>query len=79
MLNLLTVDMARNAAVHGFRSTFRTWGQNEISIEREVLEYRLSQGRRLGQLSDFRRSLAAIFRLVVAHHGALTGLNKSLA
>jgi hypothetical protein len=26
-------------APHGFRSTFRTWGQNETSIEREVLEY----------------------------------------
>jgi hypothetical protein len=31
--------MARKATVHGFRSTFRTWGQNETSIEREVLEY----------------------------------------
>lgn len=27
------------ATVHGFRSTFRTWGQNETSHEREVLEY----------------------------------------
>lgn len=25
--------------MHGFRSTFRTWGQNETSHEREVLEY----------------------------------------
>ena len=25
--------------MHGFRSTFRTWGQNETSIEREVLVY----------------------------------------
>ena len=39
MLKLLKVDMKRNATVHGFRSTFRTWGQNETSIEREVLEY----------------------------------------
>jgi integrase len=39
MLKLLKVDMARCATVHGFRSTFRTWGQNETSIEREVLEY----------------------------------------
>ena len=39
MLKLLKVDMGRNATVHGFRSTFRTWGQNETSIEREVLEY----------------------------------------
>jgi integrase len=39
MLKLLKVDMERNATVHGFRSTFRTWGQNETSIEREVLEY----------------------------------------
>jgi integrase len=39
MLKLLKVDMARKATVHGFRSTFRTWGQNETSIEREVLEY----------------------------------------
>jgi len=31
--------MYRKATVHGFRSTFRTWGQNETSIEREVLEY----------------------------------------
>ena len=28
-----------SATLHGFRSTFRTWGQNETSIEREVLEY----------------------------------------
>jgi integrase len=39
MLKLLKVDMGRKATVHGFRSTFRTWGQNETSIEREVLEY----------------------------------------
>jgi integrase len=39
MLKLLKVDMGRNATVHGFRSTFRTWGQNETSHEREVLEY----------------------------------------
>jgi integrase len=39
MLKLLKVDMKRNATVHGFRSTFRTWGQNETSIEREALEY----------------------------------------
>jgi integrase len=39
MLKLLKVDMERKATVHGFRSTFRTWGQNETSIEREVLEY----------------------------------------
>ncbi|MGJ4939310.1 tyrosine-type recombinase/integrase [Bradyrhizobium sp. HKCCYLS1011] len=39
MLKLLKVDMGRNATVHGFRSTFRTWGQNETAIEREVLEY----------------------------------------
>ena len=39
MLKLLKVDMSRKATVHGFRSTFRTWGQNETSIEREVLEY----------------------------------------
>jgi len=25
--------------VHGFRSPFRTWGQNETSFEPEVLEY----------------------------------------
>jgi integrase len=39
MLKLLKVDMERKATVHGFRSTFRTWGQNETSHEREVLEY----------------------------------------
>ena len=39
MLKHLKVDMGRKATVHGFRSTFRTWGQNETSIEREVLEY----------------------------------------
>ena len=39
MLKLLKVDMKRKASVHGFRSTFRTWGQNETAIEREVLEY----------------------------------------
>jgi integrase len=39
MLKLLKIDMGRNATVHGFRSTFRTWGQNETSHEREVLEY----------------------------------------
>ena len=39
MLKLLKVDMGRKATVHGFRSTFRTWGQNETPIEREVLEY----------------------------------------
>jgi integrase len=39
MLKLLKVDMERSATVHGFRSTFRTWGQNETAIEREVLEY----------------------------------------
>lgn len=39
MLKLLKVDMARKATVHGFRSTFRTWGQNETSIERGILEY----------------------------------------
>jgi integrase len=39
MLKLLKVDMEQKATVHGFRSTFRTWGQNETSIEREVLEY----------------------------------------
>jgi integrase len=39
MLKLLKIDMERSATVHGFRSTFRTWGQNETSIEREVLEY----------------------------------------
>jgi integrase len=39
MLKLLKVDMGRKATVHGFRSTFRTWGQNETTIEREVLEY----------------------------------------
>jgi integrase len=39
MLKLLKVDMKRNATVHGFRSTFRTWGQNETRIERDVLEY----------------------------------------
>jgi integrase len=39
MLKLLKVDMGRNATVHGFRSTFRTWAQNETTHEREVLEY----------------------------------------
>lgn len=39
MLKLLKVDMARRATVHGFRSTFRTWGQNETSFAREVLEH----------------------------------------
>jgi integrase len=39
MLKLLKVDMGCNATVHGFRSTFRTWGQNETSHAREVLEY----------------------------------------
>jgi hypothetical protein len=36
-LNPSTLSNAQT--VHGFRSTFRTWGQNETSIEREVLEY----------------------------------------
>jgi len=31
MLKLLKADMERNATVHGFRSTFRTWGENETS------------------------------------------------
>jgi hypothetical protein len=39
MLKLLKVDMERNATVHGFRSGFRTWGQNETTIARDVLEY----------------------------------------
>jgi integrase len=39
MLKLLKIDMKRNATVHSFRSTFRTWGQNETPIAREVLEY----------------------------------------
>lgn len=39
MLKLLKVDMKRNATVHGFRSSFRTWGQNETTIARDVLEY----------------------------------------
>jgi len=39
MLKLLKVDMAREATVHGFRTVFRTWGQNETPFAREVLEY----------------------------------------
>src|SRR5262249_17071682 len=39
MLKLLKVDMSKVATVHGFRSTFRTWGQNETSIPRKILEY----------------------------------------
>jgi integrase len=39
MLKLLKVDLGCNATVHGFRSTFRTWGQDETSHPREVLEY----------------------------------------
>jgi integrase len=50
MLKLLKVDLGRsNVTVHGFRSSFRTWGQNEtplvdakgkptVAIAREVLE-----------------------------------------
>jgi integrase len=39
MLKLLKVDMERKATVHGFRSTFRTWGQNETDHSRECLEF----------------------------------------
>jgi hypothetical protein len=39
MLKLLKVDMQRKATVHGFRSSFRTWGQNDTTIARDVLEY----------------------------------------
>jgi integrase len=39
MLKLLKVDMQRNATVHGFRSSCRTWEQNDTTIARDVLEY----------------------------------------
>jgi len=39
MLKLLKEDMGREATVHGFRSSFRTWGQDKTEIAREVLEY----------------------------------------
>lgn len=39
MLKLLKVDMGRKATVHGFRSSFRTWGQDKTEIARDVLEY----------------------------------------
>jgi hypothetical protein len=31
--------MGREATVHGFRSSFRTWGQDKTEIAREVLKY----------------------------------------
>lgn len=39
MLKLLKVDMKRKATCHGFRASFRSWGQNETDIARDVLEY----------------------------------------
>jgi hypothetical protein len=39
MLKLVEVDMQRNGTVHGFRSNFRNWGQNDTTIARNVLEY----------------------------------------
>jgi hypothetical protein len=44
MLKLLKVDMERNATVRGFRSSFRTGGQNETTIAGDVMEHHHIEG-----------------------------------
>jgi integrase len=58
--------LASNVTVHGFRSTFRTWGAEEAKFASEVLEHALAhvdtnKVRAAYQRSDFlaeRRKLA---------------------